>query len=86
MTRARLQQALGALEIYFGEFHPSNIDRFDKDGYAALTAIREYLDKTKGQEPVAWLYYENGEAVFGHPDGYRPDDAKPLYLHPKGDE
>ena len=29
--------------------------------------------------PVAWMYEENGERMFGHPDGYRPKDAVPLY-------
>jgi len=29
--------------------------------------------------PVAWLYEENGERMFGHPDGYRPLGAVPLY-------
>ena len=29
--------------------------------------------------PVAWMYEENGENMFGHPDGYRPKDAVPLY-------
>ena len=29
-------------------------------------------------EPVAWLYVEDGEVMFGHPNGYRPADARPL--------
>lgn len=29
--------------------------------------------------PVAWMYEESGERMFGHPDGYRPKDAVPLY-------
>jgi hypothetical protein len=35
-------------------------------------------------EPVAWMYEENGERMFGHPDGYRPTNAVPLYAgrHP----
>jgi len=32
--------------------------------------------------PVAWMYEENGERMFGHPDGYRPKDAVPLYAEP----
>ena len=29
--------------------------------------------------PVAWMYEEAGEKMFGHPDGYRPKNAVPLY-------
>lgn len=29
-------------------------------------------------EVMAWLYAEDGETKFGHPRGYRPDDARPL--------
>ena len=39
-------------------------------------------------EPVAWLYIENGEVMFGHPNGYRPPDARPLVFgdtHPAPD-
>jgi hypothetical protein len=32
--------------------------------------------------PVAWMYEEDGERMFGHPDGYRPKDAVPLYAAP----
>jgi len=35
--------------------------------------------------PVAWMYEENGERMFGHPDGYRPKDAVPLYAAPVED-
>lgn len=39
-------------------------------------------------EPVAWMYEENGERMFGHPDGYRPTNAVPLYAgrHPDAGE
>ena len=33
-------------------------------------------------EPVVWMYEENGERMFGHPDGYRPLGAVPLYAAP----
>ena len=33
-------------------------------------------------EPVVWMYEENGERMFGHPDGYRPKNAVPLYAAP----
>ena len=33
-------------------------------------------------KPVAWLYEEHGERMFGHPDGYRPTNAVPLYAPP----
>ena len=33
-------------------------------------------------EPVAWMYDESGERMFGHPDGYRPTNAVPLYAAP----
>ena len=32
--------------------------------------------------PVAWMYEEDGERMFGHPDGYRPKNAVPLYAAP----
>jgi len=32
--------------------------------------------------PVAWMYEEAGEKMFGHPDGYRPTSAVPLYAAP----
>jgi hypothetical protein len=32
--------------------------------------------------PVAWMYEEDGERMFGHPDGYRPTNAVPLYAAP----
>jgi hypothetical protein len=36
------------------------------------------------QEPVAWMYFDSdGDAIFGHPNGYRPDDAVPLYAAPQ---
>lgn len=41
-----------------------------------LAALRKQIDAL---QPVAWLYYERGEECFGHPDGYRPDDAVALY-------
>jgi hypothetical protein len=52
MTRAHdlLRQALDALEIYFDDY-PCDIDRLDREGYAAITAIREYLAQPE-QEPV----------------------------------
>jgi hypothetical protein len=31
------------------------------------------------KEPVVWMYEEHSETMFGRPDGYRPDDAVPLY-------
>jgi hypothetical protein len=90
MTRALLQQALEALEIYFGDY-PCDIDRFDRDGYAAITAIREYLAQPE-QEPFGYicndfnggattLYEVKQESVFG-----KVYKNTPLYLHPKEDE
>lgn len=36
-----------------------------------------------GAEPVAWMYFDSdGDAIFGHPHGYRPEDAVPVYTHP----
>ena len=35
-------------------------------------------------EPVAWMYFDSdGDAIFGHPNGYRPDDAVPVYTAPQ---
>ena len=34
----------------------------------------------KHGEPVAWMYFDSdGDAIFGHPNGYRPGDAVPVY-------
>lgn len=43
-------------------------------------SIRAEAEKV---EPFCWLYYERGEEMFAPPDGYRPDDAQPLYLAPQ---
>lgn len=44
--------------------------------------LQQWLDKTLGG-PVVFAYCENGEDVcFGHPQGYYPEDALPLYLKP----
>ena len=46
----------------------------------ARTLERELIAaRSATGEPVAWMYEENGENMFGHPDGYRPKDAVPLY-------
>jgi hypothetical protein len=35
-------------------------------------------------EPVAWMYFDSdGDAIFGHPNGYRPSDAVPVYAAPQ---
>ena len=36
------------------------------------------LQQPATPEPVAWMYVEGGEVMFGHPSGYRPADARPL--------
>ena len=41
------------------------------------------ISEAEKQEPFCWLYYERGEEMFAPPDGYRPDDAQPLYLAPQ---
>lgn len=46
-------------------------------------ALREALEQPT-QEPVAWMYFDSdGDAIFGHPNGYRPDDAVPVYTAPQ---
>lgn len=44
------------------------------------------LAKLKAQEPICYHYTVDccgvPEDMFGHPDGYYPEDAVPLYAHP----
>ncbi len=85
-ARALLQQALRVMQWEIG----------DSDEYESaektITAIREYLDKTKEQEPFGYicndfndgattLYEVKQESVLGKV--YRNTT---LYLHPTGDE
>ena len=72
-TRELLQMALEALGQVKTFSHTTPQGR-------AITAIRTHLAKPE-PEPVVWMYYEHPdhEAVFGHPDGYHPNDATPLY-------
>lgn len=83
MTRALLQQALEALEIYFGDY-PCDIDRFDRDGYAAITAIREYLAQPE-QEPVIWGKFRLDNALIGWTD-VEPYETGWTPLYTKEDE
>ena len=53
----------------------------------ALARIRaeriKELEAQAGAEPVAWMYFDSdGDAIFGHPHAYRPEDAVPVYTHP----
>ncbi len=84
MSRALLQQALDAL-----------IDQKDNitslmQVEDAITAIREYLDKTKEQEPVCWINMTGLENPKNDTFIVRrhniPPHMVPLYLHQKGDE
>lgn len=56
----------------------------DLQGYrpdidSAIKALSAALSQQPATpEPVAWLYVEDGEVMFGHPNGYRPADARPL--------
>ena len=68
MSIEAMKQALEALEAVYGE----SCDAI----HALRTAIQQAEAKT--DEPVAWLYIEDGEVMFGHPNGYRPPDARPL--------
>lgn len=44
---------------------------------------RAALAQPADVEPVAWMYFDSdGDAIFGHPHGYRPEDAVPVYTHP----
>ncbi len=68
------------------EHVPSEVVQMQYDAADAIEALvkeREQLSTLRKQidalQPVAWLYYERGEECFGHPDGYRPDDAVALY-------
>jgi hypothetical protein len=50
------------------------------DRQALRAAIEAAL---KPGEPVAWMYFDSdGDAIFGHPNGYRPSDAVPVYTAP----
>ena len=56
-----------------------------RDAYAAGMGdpLVTYAQTAPKQEPFCYLYYERGEEMFAPPDGYRPDDAQPLYLAPQ---
>ena len=47
---------------------------------AACKSVQKRLEAQQPvtTDPVAWFYTENGEVMFGHPNGYRPPDARPL--------
>lgn len=84
-TLRRARMALERIE-YFDDLKTirywpkkENVD----SSIANLTAAIAELENAK---PTALLYFEHGEECFGHPDGHRPDDAQPLYLHPSDDE
>lgn len=49
----------------------------DQQAPLSLTGTTQPAE-AKTDEPVAWLYIEDGEVMFGHPNGYRPPDARPL--------
>lgn len=74
MSIKAMKQALEALEVRCG----THADERKPGGVieALRTAIQQAEAKT--DEPVAWLYIEDGEVMFGHPNGYRPPDARPL--------
>ena len=62
------------------------MERLDGDidevvsAYFARTLERELIAaRSATGAPVAWMYEESGERMFGHPDGYRPLGAVPLY-------
>ena len=40
---------------------------------------RAILKSLNVQDPVAWIYEQDGDTCFGHPDGYRPSNSAPLY-------
>lgn len=73
-------------------FFRSTLKRHDFDDYITgalaadfacvlggyLQAITTAATPEPVGEAVAWWYIEDGEEKFGHPNGYRPDDARPL--------
>jgi len=50
-----------------------------------LGCMEDLKEAEKAQgEPVAWMYFDSdGDAIFGHPNGYRPSDAVPVYAAPQ---
>jgi hypothetical protein len=78
--RAAAQQALdGLLQC---EFTTPRAQR--KIVVNAITDLRAALaEQPAEQEPVAWLYYMDGDETFWSPDGYRPYGAVPLYTAPQ---
>ena len=61
------------------------LDQISADvGLLAAQSLPVEAKPSATAAPVAWMYEENGERMFGHPDGYRPKDAVPLYAgrHP----
>jgi hypothetical protein len=46
--------------------------------------LKEAKKALAPEEPVAWMYFDSdGDAIFGHPNGYRPSDAVPVYAAPQ---
>ena len=56
--------------------------------YQELAAKRlEEIAKYRDAPVVAWYYFNLDDAeCFGHPEGYYPDDAKPLIVKPGEEE
>lgn len=62
--------AVGAVQSYIAELE------------AEIADLRTQLARQSQGVPVAYMYVEDGETYFGHPDGYWPTDATPLYAAP----
>ena len=63
--------------------------RYERDDGAreeaadAIEALQAELAAYRNAPVVAWYYFNLDDAeCFGHPDGYYPDDAKPLIVKP----
>jgi hypothetical protein len=69
-------------ETWHDRHHRDQVfEQAHKDKEALRAAIEQAL---KPGEPVAWMYFDSdGDAIFGHPNGYRPSDAVPVYTAPQ---
>ena len=58
------------------------VTRWEKTAFLAGYAAA--IEDIRNSGAIAFLYSDSeGDAIFGHPDGYFPSDAEPIYCLPK---
>ena len=74
----------GNVQVQQCALHEAHVDAIHEWAERAKTAEAKLKEQPAQQEPVAWMYFDSdGDAIFGHPNGYRPDNAVPVYTHPQ---